>query len=434
LIPESIPTRNRGEAAILEGIRESLSLCGDYELAVFSPPSRSEDDREYADGRYQVLNGLDLFDVENKDLGFPHSHGRLHFFWRWGMLLIFSMVYRLLGRRASFLFKDPLLRAFADADLVLAGHDGALTPDHFYLALSLRIMKTSLALYGGSHGMEGRQKVRIRKYLQYLIKSALLCTVRDQRAKDVFSANDVPADRVYVFPDPAVLLKPCEEARTRQILQAEGIPGPEEVPLYGLIPVRGGIVARTSFSSEKDPERKHELRVGLWREIVTHLLETTDAHFVFLPHCTGPVSGNDDRRMNRDVYDAISVDRQRLTVVDTMYNASELKGIMKLCDFVLGERTHALIGAVSVGTPCVALTTEEDLRMHCIIRDSFGRPTYNLNYPDTNELKDLLTAEWNSRRQTARVMKDSAVEIRAAAIKAAELLGQRLSDGLGDNA
>jgi len=434
VIPESIPTRNRGEAAILDGIRESLAFCGECELTVFSPPTRIADDEEYANGRYRVVGGLDLFSTETRDRGIPDPHGRLRFYMRLGTLLLFSVVYRLSRRLASLFFKDPLLRAIASADLVVAGHDGMLTPDHFYLALALRVMKKPLALYGGSHGMQGRKKLRIRKYLQYLVNNSILCTVRDQRAKEFFTANDVPPEKVHVFPDPAVLLKPCDDRRGREILQLEGIPAPEQTPLYALIPVRGGVVLSTSFSAEKDMERKHELRVGLWKEIVMHLLKTTNAHLVFLPHCTGPVFRNDDRRMNRDVFEAIPADRDRLSLVDTPYTASELKGVMKLCDFVLGERTHALIGAVSVGTSCIALTTREDLRMHAVIEDGFGRVTYNLNSPDIDKLNELLNMEWNKRRQTAEAMSGKAVDIQREATRAAELLARRLSDALSHTA
>lgn len=421
VVPESIPTRNRGEAAILDGIREALALGGQYELAVYSPPARIADDTEYAKGGYQVVGGLNV-------LG--NAKGRMQFFARWGLLLWYSLVYRLSRRAAVALFRDPLLRAIGDADLVIAGHDGTLNPDHFYLAVASRIMRKPLALYGGSHSMQGRAGFRTRKYLRFLIRNAVLCTVRDDRAKTFFTENDILPDLVHVFPDPAVLLKPCADARAREILHAEGLPAPEDVPLYGLIPVSGGVVARTSFSSEPDQNKKHLLRVTLWKEILSHLLETTNAHFVFLPHCTGPTAENDDRRMNRDICDGISGNRDRISVIDTMYRACELKGVMKLCDFVLGERTHALIGAVSVATPCIALTTQEDLRMHAVIRDAFGRVTYNLNDPNNDELENLLTAEWEKRRDTREVMTEKATEIHQQAEEAAKLLYRSVSGAL----
>ena len=77
-------------------------------------------------------------------------------------------------------------------------------------------MNKPLALYGGSHNLEGRQGVKIRTYFQYLINHAILCTVRDPRAKEFFVANGIAPEKVRVFPDPAVLLQPCEDARVRK--------------------------------------------------------------------------------------------------------------------------------------------------------------------------------------------------------------------------
>ncbi len=44
-----------------------------------------------------------------------------------------------------------------------------------------------------------------------------------------------------------------------------------------------------------------------------------------------------------------------------------LKSIIGQCDFLVGERTHSLIGSVSVGTPFAAMTNRQDTRTHGII-------------------------------------------------------------------
>ena len=132
--------------------------------------------------------------------------------------------------------------------------------------------------------------------------------------------------------------------------------------------------------------------------------------------------------MNRDVFNGISNTKDRVTVIDTMYSASELKGVIKACDFVLGERAHALISAVSVATPCVALTTEEDFRMPAVLRDMFDRVTYNLNSPQTIQLMALLTEEWDKRAQSRMVMMHKSAEIHLQAADAARLLQSRIAN------
>ena len=128
----------------------------------------------------------------------------------------------------------------------------------------------------------------------------------------------------------------------------------------------------------------------------------------------------------KDIYDAMPEGKDRITVINNEYSESELKGLMKRCEFILGERTHALIGAVSAAAPCVALTVVEDLRMHYIINKMFKRPTFNLNNPDAGKLRNLLTEEWNNRKKTAVEMAVQAEHILKEALRAANMLKERI--------
>ncbi len=424
VIPEAIPSKNKGEAAILEGIIESLKLGGPFDLTVYSPPSWLHDDTINSRGLYQVVSGLNLFGFASTAL----SRCRAESFKPWGILLLFSLLHCISKRLACRCFRDSLLQSFSDADIILAGHDGMLTPEHFYLAFASRILGRPLALFGGSHGMQGRRRFRIRKYLQCLIKWSFLVTVRDSRAKAFFVENDVPAGSIEVFPDPAVLLRPCEDDRVHAILEKERVACSSLVPLFGLIPVGGGIVFDSSFVHERDRQRKHRLRVELWRDLVMHLLNATPAHFLFLPHCVGPGVHNDDRLMSRDVYDAIPHQSDRLTLIETEYPPDELKGLMRRCEFVVGERAHGLIGAASAGTPCFALTTTADLRMHEIVNGTFGLPTYNLDDPDGVQLARVVADAWSRRDETRSALIARVAAVRAEALRAAHLLNSRIAE------
>lgn len=431
VIPEPIPSMNKGEIAILDGLREALKLYGEYNLSVYSPPFIIDDDIRNAKGQYNVVGGIDLFDLENAFLENPIPRGRFYFFKTWGKLILFSLVYKMNKTLSKALFNDPLLLSIADADLILANHDGMLNYLHFYLVLSGKIMGKPVALYGGGNDLKGRSSFKVRKFFQFAVKHSIICTVRDPGSYDYLIENDVPAASVHLFPDPAVMLPPCDNDRVFEILNQEGVPLPDEKPLYGLIPVRGGIVFNKSFTAETDLEKKHALRVNLWVNVLTHLIDTTEAHFVFLPHCIGPGKANDDRRMSRDIFNALPEDKkQRVTLIESDFTAGELKGLMKNFQYVLGERTHGLIGSVSAATPCIALTTEEDLRMHYIMENMFERSTYNLNNPDVEELKQILSDEWSKRDVIAVAMKIKAEQIKAEANKAANLLSERIREAI----
>jgi len=425
VIAEPIPSLNKGEAAILRGIQESLNIYGDVNLTVYSPPCWINDDRKRYGDEIKIVDGLDLWDVENLSLERSKRRSRIYSLQIKGKLLGFSLIVRLSKRLANYLVKDNFLKSLANADLIMAGHNGGLGYHLFWIVLAAKIMNKPIALFGGGNDLKGRhKKVRVRKMLQFAVHNSIICTVRDENSKNYLIANGVNPDKVHVFPDPAVLLKPCSVERVNEIIKIEGIP--EQKPLLGLIPVRGGIVFEKSFSYEKNPDKKHKLRVKLWVDLLLHLLDITDAHFVFIPHCIGSYYRFDDKLMMKDIYNEIPKGKDRITLITNEYSESELKGLIKQCEFILGERAHALIAGVSVATPCFALTVEEDLRMYYIINKMFGRKTFNLNNPDIEKLKTMLAEEWNNRKTIKLEMIKKANQIHHEAIKAALMLKEKI--------
>ncbi len=426
-IAEPIPSLNKGEAAILRGIQEALRMCGNVSLTLYSPSAWINNDRKRYGDEINLVDGLDLWDSANGYMENPAPRTDMYFLLNWIKLLLFSLLARTSKKLTRYFIKDKFLLALSDADVILAGHDGMLSSDHFWVVLAARIMGKPIALFGGGNDFEGRiNSVKIRKFLKIAIHNAVLCTVRDENTRNSLIANDVAPDRVRVFPDPAVLLKPCGDERVGEIMRIEDIPNRPGRPLFGLIPVIGGIVYEKSFSYEADPAGRHGLRIKLWVDLILHLLDTTNAHLVLIPHCIGPTAVFDDRRMMNDIFKAIPGDRKRITLMRNEYSEGEFKGLMKRCAFVLGERAHALIGAASVATPCAALTVKEDLRMHNIIGGMFKRKLFNLNNPDMESLKKMLTEEWNNRSATASEMAARAVLIHSEALKSAKLLQERL--------
>ncbi|MCL4493066.1 MAG: polysaccharide pyruvyl transferase family protein [Nitrospirae bacterium] len=426
-IAEPIPSLNKGEAAILRGIQEALKVCGDVKLTLFSPHEWIDNDRKRYGTEINLAAGLDIWGAANAYSDNPVHHGRMYYLLLLMKFLAFSLATRISKKLAGLLIKDDFLQSLADSDLIIAGHDGMLSYDHFWIVLAGKLMNKPVALYGGGNDFNGRiPSLRNRMLLQSAIRNAIICTVRDENTRNSLLANDIPPGKVHLFPDPAVLLKPCRDERVHEILKKERIPDRPDKPLYGLIPVIGGIVYEKSFSSEKDAGRKHELRIKLWVDTILHLLDTTDAHLVLIPHCIGPGRVFDDRRMMQDIYRAIPRDIDRVTLIAKEYSEGEYKGLMKRCAFVLGERAHALIGAVSVGTPCIALSVKEDIRMHNIISRMFKRKVINLNNPDVEGLKKDLTRGWKQRKAIAAEMAVEAVRIQKEALRSAELLKESI--------
>lgn len=432
LIPEPIPSLNKGELAILGGLRQILHQFGDYRLTVYSHEAWAKDDRRSAKKRYEIVDGTDLFDLKN---GLSENYiprGRFFFLKTWWKLVAFCLVNRVSPIISSLLFKDPLLENFSKTDLILANHDGMFSYLHFYIVLAGKILKKPVALYGGGTDLRTRSSYIRRKMYQYAIDHSIICAVRDNSTINFLLANHIPLKKIHLTPDPAVFLKSCSLHRVKEILLNHRIPHTKNHPLFCLVPVSGGIVFQHSFSSEIKKENKYRMRVDFWANLVNRLAKKTNAHFIFLPHCIGPVKGNDDRRMNKAIFNRIPdhIKEERFTLIETEYSATELKGIMRHSDFVLSERAHALIGAFTARTPCFALTVKQDFRMHQIIGEMFRQKTYNLNRPNLDELTTLILEDWHQRKDKQQKIARTNLKIQNQALNTAHIFIRSIKEAM----
>jgi len=325
------------------------------------------------------------------------------------------------------MIKDPLLKEFINADLIIIGHDGCLLVELFWFVLSANILHIPIAIYGVGmvRSLDRLKSFYYRKMLKYAFSQTIFSSVRSSGAVQYLLSNDISHENFFLFPDPAILMEPAPEYKVNALIAKENIPNSTDIPLFGIIPVKGGVVFQNSFSGEKDKGKKNEKRVDLWAELIIFLMNNTNAHFVFIPHCIGPTPGNDDRQTAGEIADKLSKFKNRVSLVTNEYSAQELKGLMGRCDFVLGERTHALLGSLSLPTPCMALTVKEDGRMHSIVKEMFKRPTYNLNDPDIADLQQIVLGEWNNRAKIKEDMRPIMAEAIAEAEKAGRILKER---------
>ena len=424
VIPESIPSLNKGEMAIFEGIREALSVFPDKKITLYA--AWYDIDRARVDKEINVVKGIDFYNMRGL-FGEKSAAGlnKIKYLKKWGTLVFFALLARISKKLAYAYKKDDLLLSIANADLLIVGHDGCLNPELFWFVLAANIIGKSVAIYGvGVENNPGFIKSGLmRKFLQYAFAHTIFNAVRDSGSKKYLLANNIPESSFFVFPDPAILMKPSSDERIREILFTEKITSGS--PLFGLIPVRGGVVYERSFTEETDIKKKHERRVQLWVKLVLHLIHNTNAHFVFIPHCIGPTPKNDDRIIAGEITQKLIGQSDRFTCITNEYSAKECKGLMKNCDFVLGERTHGLLGAISTATPCMALTVQEDQRMHNIVNIMFKRKTYDLNNPDIIELQKCVLDEWNNRATIKREMEEIAQAAIKEAQKAASMLKER---------
>ena len=133
-----------------------------------------------------------------------------------------------------------------------------------------------------------------------------------------------------------------------------------------------------------------------YRNLIHHVLSTTDMDVLLIPHVTWPE--NDDRKPLQQLYDAFSSTGRVAMVKDC--GATELKGYISRCRFLIAARTHASIAGYSTGVP--TLVVGYSVKAEGIARDIFGDASYqvvpisSLRHPD-----DLAEAfKWQQAHET----------------------------------
>jgi polysaccharide pyruvyl transferase WcaK-like protein len=132
---------------------------------------------------------------------------------------------------------------------------------------------------------------------------------------------------------------------------------------------------------------------NLVHELADYFIRKHSAHIMLVPHVFGleENSESDVIACFRIYSDAPPAVREHLHLLEDQYNQHELKALIGKCDFFLGSRMHACIGALSQCIPALGLSYSKkffgvfetigmeslviDLRAqnHCSIADTVGK-------------------------------------------------------------
>jgi polysaccharide pyruvyl transferase WcaK-like protein len=109
-------------------------------------------------------------------------------------------------------------------------------------------------------------------------------------------------------------------------------------------------------------ERTHGNRFGLKikydefnQALLKQLMEQTEANVLLIPHVFW--GGNEPNELDicNSIYAQMNRFSDRIHLVTRQYDQSEMKGIIGMCDFLIGARMHACIAALSQCIPTIGL-------------------------------------------------------------------------------
>ena len=195
----------------------------------------------------------------------------------------------------------------------------------------------------------GRILVRI------VVGHSSIVTVRDEDSKEVLTKIGIKRDKVKVTADPSVDLAPCCSERANHIMHTERIPTEKSIVavclrywFYRGKRISTGIVEKRAFSKGRHSDKYYSFIEETARALDT-IIERYDVNLLFIPFYYGR-----DDKIHDDIIRNLEND-ERAHCIEGKYGPSEILGIMKNLQFVIGMRLHSLIFGALAELPMVAI-------------------------------------------------------------------------------
>jgi len=290
----------------------------------------------------------------------PKAKIHEHILW----ILFLATVYRLIPNnkiRKAILNKNRWLRKVYEADFIGSIHGGDGFSDIYGLKnlmagilpdLSAIIMKKELVLLPQTYGPYSSF---IAKHIaRFILNRSAFIISRDRQGLSIIkriSKNKISDTKCSFCPDMAFTLKPV-------LIDNPTIDPPLEISPD--IPIIGINVNGLMFNGGYDRNNMFKLCLDYREYIITiinHFLETSNSEILLIPHTYAfPGSAESDPDACSFVKDHFSGNfPQRIHLLTGTYDQSVIKGIISTCDFFIGSRMHACIGALSLGIPTIGI-------------------------------------------------------------------------------
>ncbi len=395
LITNAYSASNRGDAAIILGMAESLRRTEVFREAEIRVSSA---DYPADTARYPVQVLPSFHSLKNR-FSSSSSVNSLYFL---VVLLPLSLLWAIAWRLGGLDLSLPwplreLMRAYARADLVVAAGGGYLyttSAIHGNVVLLITVysfffgvlLGKPVSLYAQSIGpFAGTLQAWI---VRQALSRVRLVEVREGVSRRLLDGWHLPTP-VQNATDAAFLLEAC----------------PPDGGL-GIVGTRGkptiGMTVRKWF---RNPDQQVEYERTM-ASFVDWLVEEWGAEVVFLPQVTYAEGEDDDREAARSVVASVAR-HDRVRIVEDELGPEEIKWQCGRMDYFVGTRMHSNIFALSLGVPTVAIAYQPKTRgiMAALGLEDFVVPIEDLSLETlTNRFEALSRDEAKIREHLQEVL------------------------------
>lgn len=393
LIADYVPLANRGEEAILRGIEDLLGDRYAVRLGVFDNVVQPT-----TQGNVTVFPWPWLFRAQG-NVALRGTRRLVH-----DLVLTLQMRVGYYGRLWNLIrpcgrAMTPLRDFIAQTDLVLVGHDGVFCSESCGVIHLAQRMGKRVGILGASATLVPKT----RWYKGWLYRRALresdFVVFREDHARASLRTVATCPEKLRLAPDPAFAMQPAEARAARDLLAAYPVyetARREGRPLVAVTVLEKGRVY-AQFRPELRGAVKRQAHAQYLADLLRELIHATDALVLFLPHAV-EADASDVQAAKRVVSCLLPNERNAL-ILDRDMDARLLKATIRECHFLVGERTHSLIAAMSLGIPFVGLTNTQDTRTHGIIGRMMQCPDQLVNMDQDSAATAMrkVWANWSQR-------------------------------------
>lgn len=374
LVADYVPIANKGEEAIVRGIEDMLSDGRPVALGLFdNVPQVTQ--RE----NITVFPRERLFRFEgNTTLS---GRGRVLTQALIALQLRFAICGPLRNMTSA---GTKLADFFGRARYVLVGHDGVFCVESCGIIHLAKKHGKRAGILGASTGIDSGRLYKAWLYRRTMEESDF-CIFRERHSCENMKQVCRDPDKLRVGPDPAFAMQPAPSEAAREVLeQCEPYRKAKQDnrPVVAVTALETGRVY-AGFRPDLDGRAKQEAHAKYLGAILNDLVARFRAFVLFLPHSMA--RGANDVVAARHVVEQMKATPADHAVLERDCGPRLLKSMIRECDFLVGERTHSLIGSVSVGTPFAALTNRQDTRTHGIIGEMCRCEDQVIDMDVTNE-------------------------------------------------
>jgi colanic acid/amylovoran biosynthesis protein len=235
-----------------------------------------------------------------------------------------------------------------------------------------------------------------RMIARYVLRHAFRVFTRDYRSikeVEVVLGHRPDPERFKFCYDVGFVLDPIAPAR--QNVVGLDLERPQRSTLVGLnisgLLFMGGYTRNNAFGLRADYQ-------ALIYNLIDFLIAKKGASVLLVPHVFGTrLDSESDSQVCEQVFAALEGKyKGRIGLVRGMYNQSEIKHIIGMCDFFIGSRMHACIAAVSQTIPAVSIAYSDKF-LGVMETVGVGSLVADARKLDTEEILNLIGESYDSR-------------------------------------